>query len=70
MFKCHNCRKLSLPRQKQVKVTLETRPKKYYEIKFVTDESGNEVKIQGKLLGKGWETVKEVAYCNTCSTRV
>ena len=53
MFKCCRCKKLSSSGEKQNKVNLETREKVY------TDKDG-------KILGKGVETVREIAVCVNC----
>lgn len=68
MFKCQNCNKTSKPRTRQNKVTIETRPKNYYNIvirhktikkpRFKQYER-KDYKILDDLKNKGWKVVHE-----------
>lgn len=66
MFRCQSCKTLSKPGDKQNKLITESRPVSYYQKYRETTEEGNEVIVQGKLLGQGFETVRELNVCINC----
>lgn len=60
MFICDNCRNISTPLEKSVRIVVETREKIYT----------NKKRIGKKLIfkeSKGFETVKEKIVCLDCS---
>jgi len=57
MFRCKKCGKVSKPREKSVRVVVETRPKDYFTV-----IGGVQV-----LLGSGSEIVKEITVCKDCN---
>lgn len=67
MFRCNVCNKLSAPRTQQNKLVVATRDKVYFEKTTATDDEGNVTTVQGKEIGVGFETVKEIVACNNCA---
>lgn len=63
MFKCNRCNKFSKPSEQENKVVTQTRQKEYYE--FYYDSDG--IRCQGKQVGTGQETVREIKVCNNCA---
>lgn len=55
MFICHQTGKVSAPRESQIRVVIETRPKTY--VNRFRDVEGNAMRNESR----GFETVKEVA---------
>jgi len=66
MFRCSKCKNLSQPNEKQNKVVLESRAKNYFTTEKGFDSEGNEILTQGKLIGSGFETAREIVVCNNC----
>jgi hypothetical protein len=58
MFRCQ-CGYLSAPKERPVKIVIETRPKDYYE----------EIRGRMHLVGVGREIVKEVMMCRECAEK-
>jgi hypothetical protein len=66
MFKCQLCKKVSKPKEPQITVVAETRPVIYRQSETRTDEEGVETVVH-KEQASGWEIVKELKVCLTCS---
>lgn len=62
MFKCISCKKLQDKYISPVKVILETRERQY------TNEVRLEPRGSRVIQSSGWEIVKEISVCPTCST--
>lgn len=66
MFVCDKCLNITKPAEKENKVVTLVRPKNYYEKVKSVDENGNEILVNGRLVGTGTETVKEIRLCALC----
>ena len=56
MFRCAVTGKLTKPREPQIKIVVETRPKEYVNFKW-DEETREKIRIESR----GFETVKEVS---------
>jgi len=66
MFYCRICKKSSKKDEKCNFVVVEKRPKEYYETYTKFNRNTKEKTEYTKLVGKGWETIKEIKVCNKC----
>lgn len=76
MFRCQSCRTVTRPREPQNTVVVETRPVNYRkmveEVVEHEDENGvilKEKLVTDKVIGTGWEVVREAKVCNNCVSR-
>lgn len=70
MFKCQKCGNTTQPREGATRLVVEVRKKEYFERIKTTDEEGNNIIVNGKKQGEGFETVREILACSNCSKGV
>ncbi len=79
MYRCETCNKVSRPRDSQQRVVVETRPVVYRKmVEEVTTFAEDPVhgptppttSLVEKVIGEGWEVVREVKVCAPCATRI
>lgn len=74
MYRCETCHKVSRPRDSQHRVVVETRPVVYrkmvQETTPATEDTPETTTVAEKVIGEGWEVVREVKVCAPCATRI